>query len=79
MPTSHGVDIETATSRSNMTRASLKTTCCISSSQSWNHKAGFRNPVPSDNEGYLHQEPYEVKVSSTVWNWSWGRRLPFRP
>ena len=51
MPTSHGVDMETATSRSNMTRASLKTTSCMPSSQSWNHKAGVRNPVPSDKKG----------------------------
>ncbi|MDT9186145.1 MAG: hypothetical protein P5674_26215, partial [Limnospira sp. PMC 289.06] len=30
-------------------------------------------------KGYPHQEPCDGKLSSTVLNGSWGRRLPFRP
>lgn len=29
--------------------------------------------------GFLVEEPNEVKVSRSVLNWRWGKRLPHRP
>ncbi|BDT12004.1 hypothetical protein N39L_17270 [Limnospira platensis NIES-39] len=78
MPTSHGVDIETATTKSVYDESELMTTWLYIAPKVEVIKQGVVALFPM-TKGYPHQEPYEVKVSSTVWNWSWGRRLPFRP
>ncbi|EDZ93957.1 hypothetical protein AmaxDRAFT_3317 [Limnospira maxima CS-328] len=78
MPTSHGVDIETATSRSAYDQSEFKDYVVYIAPKVEVIKQGvvtlFLLTI-----GYPHQEPCDAKVSSTVLNGSWGRRLPFRP
>ncbi|QNH58793.1 MAG: hypothetical protein H2674_05715 [Limnospira indica BM01] len=78
MPTSHGVDIETAISRSTYDQSEFKDYVVYIAPKVEVIKQGvvtlFLLTI-----GYPHQEPCDVKVSSTVLYGSWGRRLPFRP
>ncbi|CDM98039.1 hypothetical protein AmaxDRAFT_0810 [Limnospira maxima CS-328] len=72
MPTSHGVDIETAISKSAYDVSEFKDYVVYIAPKVEVTKQGvvtlFLLTI-----GCPHQEPCDVKVSSTVLNWSWGR------
>ena len=78
MPTSHGVDIETATSKSAYDVSEFKDYVVYIAPKVEVIKQGvvtlFLLII-----GCSHQEPCAGKLACTVWNWSWRGRPLFRP